>query len=596
MRFSQGETIGRLLLIAAPAVLLFSCTSTPSPTSQATTRIESRTDADRRWEDATRQRTDELMAQAQELVVGGHFSEALDRVEEAICEILVTPQGYESGPPYIDYLASLLEEADDLEESLRHLEDELQTPEELVVLPPIEVIIEDQVDTVMTAEGPLPPSDFPLVLNRTVESYLDALTEPGEFHQRIETGLQRAGAYLPMIRARFGRAGLPEDLAYLPLIESAFSTTAYSRARAHGMWQFIAATGRHYGLEVGTLVDERRDPVLSTEAAIAYLHDLHTQFDDWYLALAGYNSGSGNIRRAIRRSGSRDFWELRRYLPRETRNYVPAFIASVIIAKQPQKYGFSAPTERPWQYDSVDVPDALDLQFLASNSGIPLDDLRKLNPAIRRDLTPARRVTSLRLPLGTAASAQAALDSTPREKWAPRMIHTVRSGESLYSISRKYGSNVSAIRQANGLRGSLIRPGQSLVVPRFGDGGTAAKPQPARTSDDGTYVVKGRDTLWDIAQSFGVSVSALRRSNDLPTSRIYPGTVLVIPGDAHPTTSSSQTVSATTTYRVRRGDTLYDIARRFGTSVSAIRRANGLSSSRIYPGDVIRIPSRQAQG
>jgi len=589
VRRSQGESIGRLLLIAAPALLVSSCTSTPSPTQQATTQVESRAEADREWEDATRQHSDDLMAEAQDLAADGRVAEALDRVEEAICELLATPPGYQAGPFYTDYLASLLEEADDLEETLRHFEEELQTPEEFVALPPIEVITEDQIDTTITAEGSLPPSDFPLLLNSTVESYLDALTKPGEFHQRIETGLQRAGNYLPMIRARFGRAGLPEDLAYLPLIESAFSLTAYSRARAHGMWQFIASTGRHYGLEIGTLVDERRDPVLSTEAAVAYLHDLHRQFGDWYLALAGYNSGSGNVRRAIRRSGSRDFWVLRRYLPRETRNYVPAFIASVIIAKQPAKYGFSAPTDQPWQYDSVDVSDALDLQFLASSSGIPLDELRKLNPAIRRDLTPARQVTSLRLPLGTAASARAALDSTPRDKWAPRMIHTVRSGESLYSISHKYGSSVSAIRQANGLRGSLIRPGQSLVVPRFGADGRVARSQPTRNTEGGDYVVKRRDTLWDIANSFSVSVDNLCAANGLSRrATIRPGQRLHIPDGARRPTPAKR---EGTTYTIRQGDTLSDIAHSFGVSVTAMRRTNGLSNSRIYPGEVLVIPA-----
>jgi len=262
------------------------------------------------------------------------------------------------------------------------------------------------------------------------------------------------------------------------------------------MWQFISSTGRYYDLEIGSLIDERRDPVRSTEAAVAYLSDLHNQFNDWYLALAAYNSGAGNVRRAVRRSGSTDFWVLRRYLPRETRNYVPAFIASVIVAKNPARYGFTPPQETPWNYDHIEVPDALDLQFMASESGIPLDDLRELNPAIRRDLTPAR-------------DAQAVLDSNPRDTWAPRMIHIVREGDNLYVIAQKYGSSVSAIRQANGLRGSLIRPGQSLVVPRFGTSTQIARQQPLRTGDDGSYVVQRNDTLWDIARGFSLTVDSL---------------------------------------------------------------------------------------
>jgi len=584
----------------------------------------------------------------------------MNRADEALCEVLATPPGYRFRPEYLEYLAELIDEADDIEASILPMYGGLEETEELVILPPIDLFVDEVPGEAVIEDGQLPSSDFPLVLNQTVESFLEAMTSSGEYQRRIEVGLGRAGTYLPMIRAELGRAGLPEDLSYLPLIESAFSLKAYSRARAHGMWQFISSTGRYYGLEIGSLVDERRDPVRSTEAAVAYLSDLHDEFSDWYLALAAYNSGSGNVRRAIRRSGSTDFWVLRRYLPRETRNYVPAFIASVIVAKHPGQYGFTEPHETPWDYDHIEVPDALDLEFLASKSGIPLDDLRELNPAIRRDLTPARGTTTLRLPPGTAADAQAVLDSNPRDKWAPRMIHTVREGDSLYVIARKYGSSVSAIRQANGLRGSLIHPGQNLVVPRFGTNTQIARQQPLRTGDDGSYVVQRNDTLWDIARGFSISVdnlcaanglarnqvirpgqrlkipdgasysapahsaagnapiasthtvrsgdtlydiarangvtaTALRRANGLSSSRIYPGKVLRIPAPVDKATPL-RTASAPNTYRVRKGDTLSDIARRFGVSTSALRRANGLSTSRIYPGDVLHIPTSQAKG
>ena len=600
------------------------------------------------------------MAEAQHLHSEGRANEAVVKADDALCLVLETPPGYRPNSVYLEYLAELIDEANELEAETRTLAEVFEESEELVVLPPIDLYFDDDVADQVIEDSLLPPSDFPLVLNQTVEQFLEAMTSSGEFNQRISTGLQRSGAYLPMIRPKFARAGLPEDLSYLPLIESAFSLTAYSRARAHGMWQFISSTGRFYGLEIGSLVDERRDPVRSTEAAVAYLSDLHDTFDDWYLALAAYNSGAGNVRRAIRRSGSRDFWVLRRYLPRETRNYVPAFIASVIVAKRPEKYGFKPSQAKPWSYDAIDVPDALDLQFLASKAGISLDVLRELNPAIRRDLTPARSTTVLRLPLGTAATAEAVLESTPRDKWAPRMIHTVRSGDSLYEIALRYGSSVSAIRQANGLSGSLIRPGQSLVVPRFGSGSQYASHQPNRTSKDGSYEVRRNDTLWDIARGFSISVeslcaanglhrrdvirpgqrlripdgatraaaattrpptrmtssthtvrsgdtlydiarqydvtvSALRRSNGLSTSRIYPGKVLRIPTPVGKSTED-RAAAQPDTYRVQKGDTLYDIARRFGTSISALRRANGLSSSRIYPGDVLRIPTSQAKG
>jgi membrane-bound lytic murein transglycosylase D len=660
-RHRHGST-GRLLLLAAPVLWLAACSSSLDPSQPQNSAQAPGSTTHLRWEESTRDQADDLMPEAQHLRSEGKANEAVEKADEALCVVLATPPGYRPRSVYLDYLAELIDEANELEAAIQPLDEIFEEPEELVVLPPIDLFVDDAYAYEIIEDSPLPESDFPLVLNQTVEKFIEAMTTSGEFHQRISTGLQRSGAYLPMIRPKFARAGLPEDLSYLPLIESAFSLKAYSRARAHGMWQFISSTGRYYGLEIGSLVDERRDPVLSTEAAVAYLSDLYGSFDDWYLALAAYNSGAGNVRRAIRRSGSRDFWVLQRYLPRETRSYVPAFIASVIVAKRPEKYGFTPSQEEPWQYDSIEVPDALDLEFLASESGISLAVLRELNPAIRRDLTPARGTTTLRLPLGTSAAAEAVLDSTPRDKWAPRMIHTVRSGDSLYEIALRYGSSVSAISQANGLRGSLIRPGQTLVVPRFGSDTRYAGRQPLRTTDDGSYVVQRNDTLWDIArgfsisveslcdanglerrdvirpgqrlripdgairavatsprgptgtnssthtvrsgdtlydiaQSYGVTVTALRRANGLSTSRIYPGKVLRIPTPVDTGSQSpSRTANQPNTYKVQKGDTLYDIARRFGTSISALRRANGLSSSRIYPGDVLRIPTSQAKG
>jgi membrane-bound lytic murein transglycosylase D len=543
----------------------------------------------RGWENETRMLTDILMDDARQLAADGLNAEALARLDEALCELLTVPPGYEPHPAFIEYASRLLDEAAGLEEALEYPDDDVDG--ELMDLPAIEVTDLGNDDQIIGPMPVLPPSDFPLVFNPTVEKFLGAVTDQTEYRARIETGLQRAGAYLPMIRAKLHTAGLPEDLSYLPLIESAFSLTAYSRARAHGMWQFIASTGRHYGLEVGSMIDDRRDPVRSTEAAVAYLGDLYNQFSDWYLALAAYNSGAGNVRRAIRRSGKRDFWSLMRYLPRETRNYVPAFIASVIVAKQPDRFGFPTPQEQEWRFDEIILNDALDLQFLADHVEISLETLQDLNPAIRRDLTPAHGSTSLRLPPGTGTKVEEVLASIPSSEWAPRLIHTVRQGDSLYSIAHAYGSDISAIRQANGIRGSLIRPGQTLLVPRLG----VSYPTPTkRVAESGSYTVQRNDTLWHIARSFSVSVDNLCAVNGL-TSRqtIHPGQRLVIPDGSAPAAPTAHPQNQTV-YRVRTGDTLYNIARKFGTTVDALRRANGIRGSRIYPGDMIKIPKRAA--
>jgi len=651
--FAPSMMVVVLALVVTSTTGCKSTQPTPPPDPTAVQSMDSESYLE--WQASTQAITDDLLAEARRLADLGDDAAALDRIDEALCTVLDPPDTVADEPAYLDFVAGLLAAAEELENSLALGDDGIDDGREMVALPPIEIpdLPPDAIE-IVSPDG-LPPSEYPLILNPTVEKFLDAMIAEGEYRNRISTGLSRAGDYLPMIRAKFRAAGLPVEISYLPLIESAFSVKAYSRARAHGMWQFMSATGRFYGLEIGSLVDERRDPVRSTEAAVAYLTDLYREFDDWYLALAAYNSGSGNVRRAIRKSGSRDFWTLQRYLPRETRSYVPAFISSIIIAKDPANWGFPVPVEREWDYDRVDVPDALDLQFLADQTSFSVDELRDLNPAIRRDLTPANRVTWLWLPKGEGQEVVTVLAETPRSDWAPRMIHSVRRGESLSTIAAQYGSSVGAIKQANGLRGTMIHPGQSLIVPRFAD---APSGPSQRQADNGGYVVQSNDTLWDISRAFGISLDALvaanglsrrsviqpgqrlnlpsgsksrgassrpstatadwsgrytvrsgdtlsgiasryrvsvaelRRVNGLDTSRIYPGNTLTVPGSANTATENSG--SSSTTYRVRRGDTLSDIARQFGVSVKELRRLNGLNTSRIYPGDVLKIPKRQA--
>ncbi|HHQ49192.1 MAG TPA: LysM peptidoglycan-binding domain-containing protein [Acidobacteria bacterium] len=672
MTFSTGlRRLASGLILAGAGLWAAGCTTSASVHVAATTVTPSAVREDSTWETVTRARTDELMTDAHNLAEKGSLEDAMGCTDQALELLLSPPPDYPtSSPEYLDLVADLMDEADTLEDRITAGQEASNA---------IEQTLADLLDSglgnkpssaVVKTPGRLPSSDFPLLLNPEVERFLEAFTNPSELRNRIEKGLERGSQYLPMIRAKLHAAHLPEDLAYLPLIESAFSPTARSRARATGMWQFIASTGRLYGLRISTLTDERRDPELSTDAAISHLADLYQQFGDWYLALAAYNSGAGNVRRAIRRGGSRDFWKIRRYLPRETRNYVPAFIAAVIVAKDPDLYGLNPPAEQQWRYDTVEVPDAVDLQFLAKGLSIPLKTLRELNPAIRRDLTPAHRTTRIRLPEGMAQPAEALLTSTPRSRWAPRMLHRVHRGDTLSTIARRYGSSVRAIRAANGLHSNMIHPGQTLVVPRYA--GTAWKPSAhrhvRRSAHAATHTVRRGDTLWDIARRYGVSTSSLRAANGLSRrSLLHPGQKLVIPGrhnerapaprhngatahrsraastgnytvrsgdtlwdiaQAHDISTaalrtanglsrrsvlhpgqrliipskktaperqaSTNSTSASATYRVRRGDTLFDIARRFGISLNDLRRANGLRGSRIHPGDVLIIPSGSA--
>jgi membrane-bound lytic murein transglycosylase D len=590
---------------ALVAVLAAGCASAPgSPDSSLHTPAPSPTvspaaTATASSEEDARGHAQRLLDESRSLAAEGRTDEALARLDEAICVALDLPRGLAASPDYLEWAARLIGEADDLEDDLALIA-MAAADGELVDLPPIEglpagIVSDDGVGSL------LPASDFPLELNPTVLKFVDVMSQSGEYHNRIARGLARAGTYLPMIREKLAKAGLPQDLAYLPLIESAFSTTAYSRAKAHGMWQFISGTGRRYGLAVGSLLDERRDPELSTDAAIAYLRDLYLEFGDWNLALAGYNSGEGNVRRAIERSGSRDFWTLQNRLPKETRNYVPAFIASVIVSKQPERFGFPPIVEEDWTYDRIVVDDPLDLQFLAKGLDLQLADLRELNPAVRRDLTPPGRDTAIRLPTGYGARAEQLLAATPTAEWAPRTSYTVREGDTLSAIAKRHGSTVADIRQANGLRSTLIHPGQNLIVPRAGAASSSLPVEEEtrrRVAHGGTYVVQRNDTLWQIARSFGVSLDRLCADNNLsPRQTIRPGQRLKVPGGASTAaTPPPQSARAASVYTVRRGDTLFDIARRFGTTVALLQRANGLRGSRINPGDVLQIPGRQVGG
>ncbi len=585
------------------AVLAAGCASAPSTrtanlhTTASTAMTGTPAATDTGWGEAARRHAESLLDESRSLAAEGRNEEALARIDEAICVALELPAARATSPEHLDWVARLITEADVLEDDLA-LITENAAEGELVDLPPIEGLP----TAIARDDGTgslLPSSDFPLELNPTVLKFVDVMSASGEYQNRIARGLGRAGTYLPMIREKLATAGLPEDLAYLPLIESAFSTTAYSRAKAHGLWQFIAGTGRRYGLAVGSLLDERRDPELSTDAAIAYLKDLYLEFGDWNLALAGYNSGEGNVRRAIQRSGSRDFWTLQNHLPKETRNYVPAFMASVIVAKQPERFGFPPIAEDDWTYDRVVVGDPLDLQFLARELDLEVADVRELNPAIRLDLTPAGRDTAIRLPAGYGTRAEQVLASTPTSQWAPRTMYTVRKGDTLSVIARHHGSTVSDIRQANGLHSTLIHPGQTLIVPRAGTASSAPVEQvQQRVAHGDTYVVQRNDTLWQIARSFGTSVDRLCAANGLsPRRPIRPGQRLTVPGgQPAAATTPAWTGSGPATYTVRRGDTLFEIARRFGISVSQLQQANGLRGSRINPGDVLQIPGRQARG
>jgi membrane-bound lytic murein transglycosylase D len=362
-----------------------------------------------------------------------------------------------------------------------------------------------------------------------VDHYLDYFTNRGR--KNYQRWLSRSTRYLPMMRRIFRENALPPDLVYLAMIESGYNPFAVSRARAVGVWQFISSTGRRYDLQISRYVDERRDPEKATWAAAQYLRDLYQQFESWDLALASYNAGEGKIGRGVRRYSTENFWEIRKtaYLKRETRNYVPQYLAALMIARNPARYGFrDVVYQKPLQYEIVTVPGRLSLSSLAKVCGVTRDDMRMLNPELRRSITPPGKGYTLRVPLGRGGKVKASLAALAEESRKAARIassgtHRVRRGQTLSTIARRYGVSTRALARANNMKTTdILRAGRKLRIP--------GQARQARGDGSGTvYVVKRGDTLTAISAQFDTTVKALMRQNRLRHSRIKVGKRLVIP-------------------------------------------------------------------
>ena len=375
---------------------------------------------------------------------------------------------------------------------------------------------------------------IPLVRNKQVDQFITYFTTT-KGRKQFAIWLERYEEYKNIILPILKEHEMPEELMILAMIESGLNPKAYSRANASGMWQFIYSTGKSYGLKRDWYVDERRDFIKATHAACEYLKDLNDQFDNWYLALAAYNCGAGRVSRASRLHQTYDFWQMHS-LPRESRNYIPYYLAAAIIAKDPGKYGFKIPKVKPFEYEEVVLENSADLAVLARVAGIKVKKLRNYNPELRQSATPTDSPYLLKLPKGKKEQFLARWNSIPEaERFAPQFIvHRVRYGESLWTISKKYGASIHDIAAVNKLRNRhKIRVGNKLKVPMKG-----ASLRTWGTKDNGgpaghykvTYKVKRGDTLGQIAEDYKTNASKIRRWNRLKygSSLIYPGQKLKI--------------------------------------------------------------------
>lgn len=463
--------------------------------------------------------------------------------------------------------------------------------------------------------------DIPIIMNDRVKSsivYFQTVAKEAFYKY-----LRRSKKYTPMMKRILAEYNLPLDMIYLSLIESGYNPNAYSWARAMGLWQFISSTGRLYGLKRNWWLDERKDPVKATRAAATFLKELYQKFGSWELAWAAYNGGPGRVSRTIKKQKTIDFWKLK--LRRQTMDYVPLIMAAAIIAKSPEQYGFyDIEFENEIVWEEVTINRCLDLKEVAKGVGCSVKEIKELNPELLRNYTPPDvKNYKLKVPVGSTAKFYAAYEKMPSPKETSWVRHKIKRGETVSTIAAKYGVSQYSIFESNNLRRrSRIYAGKTLIVPvpldREYQKSRSRNKNKKYAAKNSIYAVRSGDTMWDIARAFGTSVNALRSINYIERgSRIYVGQKLKIPSSAtllarskspgqRPRTSGSSNLKSSTVpvatastpkkYKVRVGDTLWDIARKYGTTTAKLRRLNGLGrSSRIYPGQVLSVQSGEGK-
>ncbi|MDD3641911.1 MAG: LysM peptidoglycan-binding domain-containing protein [Candidatus Krumholzibacteria bacterium] len=458
-----------------------------------------------------------------------------------------------------------------------------------------------------------------ITMNWRTEHWIRYFTGKGRKH--FDRWLERAEKYRDIIEPILVENQIPRDLLYLSVIESGLNLTACSSVKATGPWQFMAGTGRLFGLRTNWWIDERSDLVASTYAAANYLKYLHGLFGNWELALAAYNAGEYRVADAISRQKTDDYWRLR--LPSQTRWFVPKFMAALEIGRNPEKYGFSVASVQPLRFDVVVIKDSIDLKHIAAGAGCTVRTVKELNPALKRWATPPDMEIELKVPHGSAKDVVAAIEKIPAEERISWHRHSVQRGEALSRIADRYEISQAELKRINGITDvHRIREGQILLIPvrdsGAGDSGVS-RPRymdppslpsqismkrytPPEDHDKIVYTVKDRDTLSEIAERFGIGLSKLRRWNDLRyNSVIHPGDNLVIylpPGsaaaagraDVSEDEPSGVEGRQKVMHIVQSGETLSAISRRYGTTVSAILSWNtSVRRDRLHPGDRLTI-------
>jgi len=446
-RFLSGAILSLLVCPALPA-------------AQASTLLVSEKSASGLYQDEQNVfRLKALIEAAEKALADGSEDMAAERLDEAdslIADWSIDVLGREDVDGLLERMNALRRVLDDGSD-----DSGVKTTDE--ISPLTEDDMKSELERVEAAEsGTL--FDFPIDLNDKVLAFVGAFS--GRSKGVIQNSLSRGSRYIPMIHRVLQEEGVPLDLAYLPIVESGFRNEARSRAAAVGMWQFIRATGRTYGLQQDSWVDERRDPEKATRAAARFLKYLYETNDDWYLALAGYNAGQGRVSGAVQGTGSRNFWDhaRSRYLRTETKNYVPQFCAAVLVGKHPERFGLEVLQLEPYEYETVEVNKSISLSALTSRAGLAPDTLRELNPELIRRTTPPRRY-QLKVPVGTATDVIGALDTTSAAESLEFRTYKIKKGDTLAKVAARYNTTPEDLLDINNITRSRFRVGRNIQVP-----------------------------------------------------------------------------------------------------------------------------------
>ncbi len=500
-------------------------------------------------------RAREEFSKGREAALAGDFQCAAEAFARALDSVRPAGADAPRDPATIDFSTELYE-------GILHYE---------AMAPPAEAVAQEMADRTPMLAPPMPPDatpdalmkarqavstdngnvayDIPIVVNDSVLKILAVYQN--DLHDVIARGLARSGRFLPMIERVFQEEGLPKDLAQVAMVESSFIPRARSPKAACGIWQFIPETGRHYGLTSNGSVEERSDPEKATRAAARYLRFLHELFHDWYLAMAAYNAGEGKILRTMEKTGLTDFWQLAAsgLLKPQTQNYVPAVIASTLIAKNPAHYGFEVEYEKPLSYEILLLDRPVSLRHLAVTNGATLEELQRLNPELRGEITPSgSEGYELKVPVGAREAVLVAFAQAPTARPPSFRRHVVKRGETLASIARRFRVPLAILASSNSLpqKGKLSR-GRTVLIPRpeavrvaskFSKSSKShtvkqGKAMPALETAAKSYKVRGGDTLYRIALKHGTTVAQLLAFNSLPgPALIKPGDKLKIPAKA----------------------------------------------------------------